>query len=406
VPQAAPFDLARLPIAPPVQCKPTVSKPGDQHEREADAVADLVMRRMAGDSAEPVPHIQRQGVSGAPDGDSRKQESGEQRDVVGRGARGQASSAAGVPAAGIGGSFGLPLDARVQKEMGRHLGHDFGNVRVYTDDPAALTSQRLNARAFTTGSNIFFARSQYEPHTARGQRLIAHELTHVVQQGRREGSGEPGALLLRTGVGEVLDSFFSPFSTERLWVMGPTDPYTAIVRGWQPVREEMARARVSIETKCSTWASDHTSSAGFTPTMTDPPVWDPRSYVRAVRSPPGTDPDTCKAHFIPYVLSKGAAWLARTPPIETRTLSTCAIGSFAIGITVDTIDCAAKTATLNVWMFNAMDRGSFGRYASHPAFRLSRMERQYMWWHWTESHAWGQAATAIGGGSSAESRQW
>jgi len=225
----------------------------------------------------------------------------------------------------------------------------------------------------------------------------------VVQQARWNRGGEPGALLQRTGVGEVLDSFFSPFSSERLWVMGPTDPYTAIVRNWQPVMDAMAEARLSIETKCSAWSSNHTSSGGFTPTMSDPPVWDPRAYVRSVRSPPGTDPDTCRNHFIPYVLSKGARLIPPflgTRPIETVTLHTCAIGSFAIGITVDAIDCTAKTATLNVWMFNAMDKGSFGQFASHPAFRLSGMQRQYMWWHWTEPHSWGGAPVASGGSSS------
>jgi hypothetical protein len=338
--------------------------------------------------------IQRQCASCASEKDERKRGPDIQRDVAAPGASGEASSVPGVPAAGFGSSFGRPLDAQVQQQMGRHIGRDFSNVRIYTDEPAALASQRLNARAFTAGSNIFFGKGQYQPHTAQGKRLLAHELTHVVQQSRWNRGGEPGALLQRTRVGEVLDSFFSPLSAERLWVMGPTDPYTVIVRNWQPVMDAMAQARLSIETKCSTWSSNHTSSGGFTPTMSDPPVWDPRAYVRSVRSPPGTDPDTCREHFIPYVMSKGAGALmgpvgGLLPTFETVTLHTCAIGSFAIGITVDAIDCTAKTATLNVWMFNAMDRGSFGRFASHPAVRLSGMQRQYMWWHWTESHSWG-----------------
>jgi hypothetical protein len=55
-------------------------------------------------------------------------------------------------------------------------------------------------------------------------------------------------------------------------------------------------------------------------------------------------------------------------------------------------------------MYNAMDQGSFGKYASHPAFALSGMERQYMWWNWTESHSWGAAAPS--GGGSGGSNEW
>jgi hypothetical protein len=278
-------------------------------------------------------------------------------------------------------------------------GHRRG--RAARDDRARVAPVRnLNARAFTAGSNIFFGEGQYQPHTAQGRRLLAHELAHVVQQSRWNGSGEPRGLVQRTSVGEVLNEFFSPFSAETLWDMGPTDPYTVIVRNWQPVKDEIARAKTSIETQCTTWAGNHTSSGTFTPTMSDPPVWDPRAYVRSVRSPPGTDPDTCREHFIPYVASQGVRLIPpffAMPPVETETLHTCAIGSFAVGITVDSIDCSAKTATMNVWMYNAMDTGSFGQFASNPAFALSGMERQYMWWHWTESHAWG---TPAGGSTS------
>jgi hypothetical protein len=78
--------------------------------------------------------------------------------------------------------------------------------------------------------------------------------------------------------------------------------------------------------------------------------------------------------------------------IQTRNLYTCSIGSFNIYTTVDKVDCATKTATVNYWMYNAMSRHSFGRFASHPAFRLSRMATQYMWWNWVESVDWSSGA--------------
>ena len=405
------FDFARISIMPPVQRKPTVSTPADPYEREADEVADRVMRATAPASSDSAPPLIQRACAGCESKEEERSRAPDiQRDAAASGAT--ANALPGVPAAGAGNSFGRPLDSQIQREMSRHIGYDFRNVRIYADEPAVRASHQLNARAFTAGSNIFFNEGQYQPHTAQGKGLLAHELAHVVQQSRRNGGGEPGDLLQRTTVGDVLDEFFSPWSSERLWVMGPTDAYTVIVRAWQPVKDEIATAKTSIETKCSTWASNHTtSSGGFKPTMTDPPVWDPRAYVRGVRSPPGTDPDTCKEHFKLYVASKGTRGLSLglLPSIQTVGLHTCAIGSFALGITVDAIDCTAKTATMSVWMFNAMDMGSFGKFASHPAFKLSGMKRQYMWWNWTESHSWGPPSAtggSVGGKPSGGGGKW
>jgi hypothetical protein len=66
--------------------------------------------------------------------------------------------------------------------MESRFGHDFSQVRVYTDAPAARSAQALGARAYTYGRDLVFAPGAYEPHTAAGQRLLAHELAHVVQQ--------------------------------------------------------------------------------------------------------------------------------------------------------------------------------------------------------------------------------
>jgi len=62
------------------------------------------------------------------------------------------------------------------------LSADFGGVRVHTDNQAHTLNRELSARAFTTGQDIFFRKGAYEPGTSQGRELIAHELTHVVQQ--------------------------------------------------------------------------------------------------------------------------------------------------------------------------------------------------------------------------------
>lgn len=77
---------------------------------------------------------------------------------------------------------GQPLDGTVRAQMEPALGADFGGVRVHNDGRAHDLNQSLSARAFTTGQDIFFKQGEYTPGTSGGRELIAHELTHVVQQ--------------------------------------------------------------------------------------------------------------------------------------------------------------------------------------------------------------------------------
>ena len=79
-------------------------------------------------------------------------------------------------------SSGQPLEPAAREIMESRLGHDFSQVRVHTDASAAKSAQSLSASAYTAGDNIVFGPSQYQPLSASGQRLLAHELTHVVQQ--------------------------------------------------------------------------------------------------------------------------------------------------------------------------------------------------------------------------------
>lgn len=79
-------------------------------------------------------------------------------------------------------SPGQPLNAETRASMEPRFGHDFSRVRVHTDAKAAESAQAVNALAYTVGHNIAFGTGRYDPGTGEGQRLLAHELTHVVQQ--------------------------------------------------------------------------------------------------------------------------------------------------------------------------------------------------------------------------------
>ncbi|MDS1346300.1 eCIS core domain-containing protein [Planktothrix agardhii] len=77
---------------------------------------------------------------------------------------------------------GQPLDGGLQRSMGQAMGADFSGVKVHTDSQSDQLNQSIQAKAFTTGQDVFFRQGAYEPSSRGGQELIAHELTHVVQQ--------------------------------------------------------------------------------------------------------------------------------------------------------------------------------------------------------------------------------
>ena len=78
---------------------------------------------------------------------------------------------------------GAPLQRSTRDFMESRFGEDFSGVRVHTDAHAARSAEQINAVAYTSGSDIFFAQGQYRPDTDAGRHLLAHELTHTIQQG-------------------------------------------------------------------------------------------------------------------------------------------------------------------------------------------------------------------------------
>ena len=88
-------------------------------------------------------------------------------------------------------SPGRPLEPTLRGTMESRFGHDFSRVRVHADGAADASAAVLQARAYTLGPHIAFARGAYDPTTEAGRRLVAHELAHVVQQSRtHESCGE------------------------------------------------------------------------------------------------------------------------------------------------------------------------------------------------------------------------
>lgn len=79
-------------------------------------------------------------------------------------------------------SGGSPLDAGVREDMEGRFGQDFSDVRVHTGSQAHDSAKSVNAHAYTVGSNIVFQRDKYDPSSESGKHMLAHELTHVVQQ--------------------------------------------------------------------------------------------------------------------------------------------------------------------------------------------------------------------------------
>ena len=163
-----------------VQAKLHVSKPGDPYEQEADRVASQIMRMPMPQNEHEVP-CAACANGGAPCPACSAKRGGL---VQRRAAGGSRADGALVPDGFVSGlGPGHPLHPATRAFFEQRFGHDFGDVRVHAGTAADRAAQRIDARAFTAGRDIAFQAGEYAPHTAGGRALLAHELTHVVQQG-------------------------------------------------------------------------------------------------------------------------------------------------------------------------------------------------------------------------------
>lgn len=236
------------PLVPPYQMKLEVGKPGDKFEQEADRMADSVVRmhdavpplkegglqRQSGlklqkkhdekqlapasfpqhSNMTPVsrmsaPTIQRL-VSGNVDGRGQHEAF-----VMAKSESGQLQASADLQQNvynSKGGGNALPRD--IQSSFGAALGADLSNVKVHTGSNAVQMNKQLGAHAFTHGSDIYFNTGKYDPSSRSGKHLLAHELTHTVQQGgsvlrsKKQDDNKEGSYL-RTGTPSIQAAWYN-----------------------------------------------------------------------------------------------------------------------------------------------------------------------------------------------------
>jgi hypothetical protein len=193
------FPPAPVPVAPPppvaVQAKLEVGKDDDPLEEEADRIADDVGRAPMG--ARPVEPPDPPGTSAghllmrkcAAFAQAERTPLRVQRRVSTGAARNVTPAPPSVEQT-LGGGGGRPLDEQVRASFESRFGHDFSGVRVHTDARAAASARAIGALAYTVGPHVVFGQGRYAPGATEGRRLLAHELTHVVQQS--PGGSVPG----------------------------------------------------------------------------------------------------------------------------------------------------------------------------------------------------------------------
>lgn len=162
----------RFTLRPKLQVNPV----GDPFEQEADRVAEHVMRT-------PEPQPQRTPAHGGTCTECQNRETNADHLHAKRRAGNAEPGVAAPPAMPrLLSSPGHPLDAVTRAFMEPRFGQDFSKVRVHTDAQAADSAKDIDALAYTVGEQIVFGVGEYAPSTTKGKRLLAHELTHVVQQ--------------------------------------------------------------------------------------------------------------------------------------------------------------------------------------------------------------------------------
>lgn len=176
------LDFSKIGIQPKLK----VNQPGDEYEQEADRIAEKVMRMPFSDSAMPMTISMEEGIDRKCSTCGMEREDEKKIIDIGR----RPSSTFNLEASeeftneinNIRSSNGSLLDSSTKEFMNSRFGHDFSSVRVHTDESAARSANSANARAYTIGNDVVFGKGQYQPNTLEGRRLLAHELTHVVQQ--------------------------------------------------------------------------------------------------------------------------------------------------------------------------------------------------------------------------------
>ncbi len=176
------------------------AKPLAQRQEEEELQAKPLLQRQEEEELQTKPLLQRQ---------EEEEELQAQRDPMLEGGVLSSDIEGAVQSARVGGH---PLPAATRAPMERAFGVDFSGVKVHTDGQADALNRSLQARAFTTEQDIFFRQGEYNPESRAGQELLAHELTHVVQQ----SSNAAQRMIRRVTIGKAT----KPVPTKDWEVMG------------------------------------------------------------------------------------------------------------------------------------------------------------------------------------------
>ncbi len=192
-----------------IQPKLNIGQPNDPYEQEADRIAEQVVstpvqRKCATCQAEEESTLRRKSIasqitplsSSFPQRKCTACEAEEQLQGKFLQRQGEASSQVESQINRSKGG-GSPMDQNIQSEMSQKFGTDFSGVRIHTGSPSVQMNQELGAKAFTVGNDIHFNQGEYSPGSTEGKRLLAHELTHTVQQSLVRGNASIAPLSIQ-----------------------------------------------------------------------------------------------------------------------------------------------------------------------------------------------------------------
>jgi Domain of unknown function (DUF4157) len=225
-------EALNLPIhtKPIIQPKLTLGAPSDRYEQEADRIANAVVHHLQTPVASSVPAPETPKLNF----NSRVQRSSmapptpmiPQLDTTIQRSRGQ----------------GQPLAPSIRQPMENAFGTDFSQVKIHTDTPADQMNRSIQAQAFTTGQDIFMRANAYQPQTTPGQTLLAHELTHVVQQNQASQNSQPSSVIQRKmAVNNAVVDF------ETAWAQIQASGVTPLGKQWTDAHKE--RLKIWVKRK-------------------------------------------------------------------------------------------------------------------------------------------------------------
>jgi hypothetical protein len=258
-----------------IQPKLTIGAPGDKYEQEADRVAQQVVQRINAPQLEqpqPAQAVQRETL---PDENDELQRAPMLRRKAGEGAIAATTELESAIQQSRG--SGQPLTESIRQPMEQAFNADFAEVRVHADARSDQLNRSIQAKAFTTGQDIFFRQDAYAPNSATGQELLAHELTHVVQQKGKPLQREQSTLhkapaqIQRLVSEEDFKHLAGEASTKAKW---DSSTYTKILKGlrdYAKATDETAKTGIlnTLKKECEQWLSGHTNDVGGTAKPTE-----------------------------------------------------------------------------------------------------------------------------------------